>query len=142
MADYIRSDLKPKIINHSPNVYSARPEFIFIEIYASYKKCLLCVVYKPPKINILDDLETALLNITPHYEHVIIMGDFNTNILDSHSSSTIKLQTMFQSLDMVILPLEPTHHTQFSDTLLDLIITNNVDKVLTHGQLPAPGFSA
>ncbi|KAJ4444139.1 hypothetical protein ANN_05928 [Periplaneta americana] len=141
VAGYIRSDLRPKIIHNSPSQYSAKPEFMFIEICTLFTKCLVCVVYKPPHIYDVDDFETGLLNVTPQYENVIIMGDFNSNLLDSHSSTTKRLQSFFQCLDMVILPLAPTHHTEGTDTVLDLIITNNADKILTHGQLPAPGLS-
>ena len=142
VAIYIRSDLQPKIISHSPSQYSFRPEFLFVEIRCKMQKCLLGVVYKPPNIGHLQDIETVLHNLLPFYEHVILLGDFNTNLLSSNSYNTIQLQTMFQSCNMTILPSEPTHHTTYSDTLLDLAVTNNHHKVLTNGQIAAPGISA
>ncbi|KAJ4449325.1 hypothetical protein ANN_00723 [Periplaneta americana] len=48
-AVYVRSDLQPRVLRQSPNQYAARPEFMFIEICASYQKCLISVVYKPPQ---------------------------------------------------------------------------------------------
>ncbi|KAJ4432802.1 hypothetical protein ANN_21441 [Periplaneta americana] len=43
----------------------------------------------------------------------------------------------FQNLEAV-----PTHHTQESETLLDIIATTNPQLALTNAQLPAPGISA
>lgn len=37
---------------------------------------------------------------------------------------------------------EPTHHATYSDILLGLVVTNNPQKVVTNGQLEAPGISA
>ena len=138
---FVRSDLQPKIIHHTPCEYSAHPEIMFVEITTSYKKCLICVVYKPPRVGFLNDLETPLSDLIPLYEHVLIFGDFNTNLLNTNDRDTRMLCEMFQSLDLSILPLKPTYHTATSDTLLDLIITKKNDNVLIHGQLPAPGIS-
>ena len=88
VAAYIRSDLKPKVILNSPSEYNARPEYLFIEISASLQRCLLCVVYKPPKVNHLNDIEIPLLNLLQYYDHVLVMGDLNTNLLSTSSSST------------------------------------------------------
>jgi len=37
--------------------------------------------------------------------------------------------------------LNPTFHTTTSATLLDLILTNNIQKIRHHGQLSIPGIS-
>ena len=139
---YVLNELRPRIIYHSPPEYSARPEFLFVEIQASLKKCLLCVVYKPPKIGYICDLENALTDLIPCYDHTIVTGDFNINLLQTDSTLATELNNMFQSLNMTIAPLHPTHHTATTDTLLDLIVTTHPQKILTHGQLPAPGISA
>lgn len=142
VAAYIRSDLNPKIIYASPGDCDDKPEMLFVEICVSFQKCILCVVYQPPKISGIADIESSLLDVITDYEHVIVMGDFNTNLLASTTTSTKQLMTMFQALGLAILPLEPTHHTQFSDSLLDLIVTNKPDRVITHGQCAATGISA
>ena len=64
------------------------------------------------------------------------------SLLLCHRLFTWRAVHVFQYLDMAILPLQPTHHAQFSDTLLVIIITKNVDKVLTCRQLPVPDLSA
>ena len=142
VAMYVRKDLTPKIILQSPGEYASRPEFLFLEIHVSLQKCLLGVVYKPPNVSQITDIETALLNLLPLYENVVIMGDFNINLLATNSHSTVHLLNMFQSCNMSVLTSEPTHHTTYSDTLLDIIVTNNPQKVIKHGQIEAPGISA
>lgn len=138
---YIRQDLKPKIISASNSQYSKRPEYMFIEVTTMSQKCLLCVVYKPPKIGFLEDVESVLLPLLTHYQHVIMLGDFNVNLLNDSASETVQLQTIFSSCNMHILPLSATHHTAKSHTLIDLMITNNPNKILIHGQTSAPGLS-
>ncbi|KAJ4426980.1 hypothetical protein ANN_26779 [Periplaneta americana] len=69
-------------------------------------------------------------------------GDFNTNLLNSSNYATVQLKNMFESYNISILPSAATHHTQESETLLDIIATTNPQLALTNGQLPAPGISA
>ncbi|KAJ4444986.1 hypothetical protein ANN_06785 [Periplaneta americana] len=142
VAIYVRSDLPFKIVYQSSNEVLEHPEYLFIEVGASNKKCLLGVVYKPPKSGFLSDLETPLLNLVPHYDHTVILGDFNTNLLNSSNYATVQLKNMFESYNISILPSAATHHTQESETLLDIIATTNPQLALTNGQLPAPGISA
>ena len=137
---YVRSDLNPKIVHLSGDESSV--EMLFVEITTSFKKCLLCVIYQPPQIKNITEIESSLQNVRTHYDHIVVCGDFNINLLDSDSRYTQQLTTAFQVCDMTLLPLEATHHTQHSETLLDLIATSNPDRILTHGQLPAPGISA
>ena len=99
-------------------------------------------MYKPPKVSHLCDLETPLLNLLPYYEHFILMDDLNTNLLAKDSYSTKQLQTMFQSCNMMILSSEPTHHTNLTDTLLDIIVTHNPQEVIISGQLAVSAISA
>ncbi|KAJ4433826.1 hypothetical protein ANN_16138 [Periplaneta americana] len=47
VAMYVRSDLPFKIVYQSSNEVLEHPEYLFIEVGASNKKCLLGVVYKP-----------------------------------------------------------------------------------------------
>ncbi|XP_022827884.1 uncharacterized protein LOC111357424 [Spodoptera litura] len=75
------------------------------------------------------------------YEHLVIMGDFNTDLL-THSPRSRKLLHLVESTSLHILPLQPTHHnTVADDTWLDLILTSNPSLVSCHGQHDAPAFS-
>lgn len=138
---YIRDDLKFKEILKSDSEYSKKPEFLFVEVDVRGAKCLIGVVYRPPRIGNIADLEEALQSLIPRYEHAILMGDFNCDLTAHDSTDTKRLTTMFTTLNMTILPSDPTHHVGNSHTLLDLIITNNDSRILAHGQMPVPGLS-
>jgi hypothetical protein len=48
---------------------------------------------------------------------------------------------MFYASSMTLLPLQATHHTSTSDTLLDLIAVADRKAVVSHGQIPFPALS-
>lgn len=45
---------------------------------------------------------------------------------------------MLYSCDFTLLPLNPTHHTDHSDSLIDLMAVSDPARVVHHGQLPGP----
>lgn len=82
VAVYIREGIKFNIVYSSPSEYSAKPEFLLIEIsLCGADVLLLGVCYRPPRTGHLLDFENALLNFMFRYSHVLIMGDFNTDLL-------------------------------------------------------------
>ena len=135
--------LKVNILYSSPSEYAAKPEFLMLEINIPGAGALLfCACYRPPKIGHLADVENALLRFLPHYRHVLITGDFNTNLLSTTGNYEFtQLTTMFTSCNLTALPFGPTHHTAESHTLLDLMITSDMSTVVDCGQLPVPGMS-
>ena len=58
-------------------------------------------------------------------DNVIITGDFNDNQLDYSRTKISSLLTTKFSLPQIID--EPTHFTEHSSSLIDLILTNNVN---------------
>jgi hypothetical protein len=143
VAVYIREDLKFKILSSSPAEYLGGPEFLLIEISLSGADALLLgVCYRPPRSGHLLGFENALLNELVRYSHVLIMGDFNTDLLPTTQNYEYRqLTTMFDSCNLTVLPLEPTHHTADSDTFLDLLVVSNRHDIIHHGQLPVPAIS-
>lgn len=105
------------------------------------QKCLVGVVYKPPKVGHFSEVEDVLIDLLPQYDHVILAGDLNINVLDNMSSETKHLLTALNCCNMSLLPLQATNHTRTSSSLIDLIAVNNPDKVLQFGQTSAPGLS-
>lgn len=144
VAIYLRSELQYKVICLSPCQYSASPEFLFIEVIFCGAKLLLGVVYCPPVINYFSKLETVLEEVLCDYSHHILMGDFNTCLVNDSSvtaSRAVKLKNIISSVNLFLLPTGPTHHLPTSDSLLDLMFTSRFDLISTHGQLLAPYFS-
>lgn len=62
---------------------SSRFEHLFIELLIAGCKVLCGVVYNPDRSNDVDEFEIALSTVVPLYDDVIIMGDFNYDLLSS-----------------------------------------------------------
>jgi hypothetical protein len=138
---YIRDDLTYNFVAAS-NLDIHKPEFLFFDIVINSLKILFGVVYKPPQVGFLSDIEDTLLEILPTYDHIIIAGDFNTNLLENSRRSN-NLKNMFNSLSLEILPLSATyqHSLLHNPTLLDLLICNNKNRIINHGQIPDHAIS-
>ena len=137
---YLRSDLRYKILCQSPSNVRGRPEYLFIEVNLQFTSILLGVVYCPPQINYFQELELLLEGLVPNYEHSVLMGDLNTCLLKQDYRSS-KLTQMISSLDLNLLPLKATHYDKASNSLIDLIVTSSSDRINSHGQYTASGFS-
>lgn len=140
VAIYVRSNFKYKIISQSPSNYTSSSEHLFLEIILKNTKFLLGVVYAPPTVDYFAALEILLETHLPSYEHNLIMGDFNTCLL-KNDNRTKKLKHISTSLNVTILPLNSTFHLNNCNSLLDLILTSNPERIASHGQHLAPGFS-
>lgn len=138
VAMYIRSEYSFKIVSLSPNPYSASAEYIFIELSLGYTKLLIAVFYSPSLlIDYFTTLDNLLNNLRPIYDHIILLGDFNTCLIKNDHRSN-KLFDIISSVNLHILPLSPTHHfPNATPSLLDLMIVSHPERVSVHGQLPA-----
>ena len=64
-------------------------------------------------------------------QDIIVTGDFNFNMVNAQLSVKIKDLCEQFSLEQVIN--EPTHYTEYSSSLLDIILTNNKDHIILSG---------
>jgi hypothetical protein len=142
VAAFVKSALSPSHKLSSDNTIAGRPEFMFFEIKTFNVKMLISVCYRPPHIGFMNTFEDELLQLMVSYNHVAVMGDFNTDLLGRDTWDRLQLTTMFYTCGMTLLPLQATHHTSTSDTWLDLIAVADEGAVVHHGQLPCPGLSA
>ncbi|KAI5746266.1 hypothetical protein M8J77_001738 [Diaphorina citri] len=115
-------------------------EYLFMEVWCSGSKFLLGVVYRPPSTPFLDDFETLLMDFIPHYNDVIIMGDFNCNLLKNDSAVT-NFRNVVSSVNLSILPTSATYHIPACSSLLDLMLVIAPRKVKDFHNVGAPGFS-
>ena len=137
VACYVRKDITVKVLDCSPGIYSQKAEFQFLELYICNQKVLLGVCYKPPLVDAsFVEYEPILVDLASQYEHIVITGDHNADILCNKTESR-HVRTMYEACNLNILPLAPTH----GKAVLDLIITRDIKRVLNHGQCSAPGFS-
>lgn len=105
VAIYLRNDLSYKIIEASCSQYSESAEYLFIEVRFNFSKVLLAVFYSPSlHINYFATLENLLDHLCPIYEHVLLLGDFNTCLLKQDSRAD-KLNSILLSFNLSSLSL-------------------------------------
>ncbi|RZB40123.1 hypothetical protein BDFB_012396, partial [Asbolus verrucosus] len=80
----------------------------------------------------IDYFEDLLLFITPQYNKIFILGDFNVDCLKDN-----RLDKCVGSYDFEQLINEPTRIIQNSSTLNDLIMCNNFQLVVNSGTINA-----
>lgn len=138
---FVKSHLKTNVLHCSDTTIPDRPEFIFLDVCVNETHVLLSVCYRAPNLGFMAEYELALLDLMARYSHVIVMGDFNTDLLGPPTYDNTFLNNMFQSFNLSVLPLRATHHTSTSETWLDLMAVSDMDLVAHYGQVPAPGLS-
>lgn len=138
---YIREHLKYQVILQSePN---SAIEYLFVLLKFSAAKILLGVIYNPPpSINKINSIADTLRNLCAQYDHVILLGDFNINLLGS-SNEKKRLTKLARSLHFEFLDLKPTCFSPISPngSLIDLILVKNRPLVGVFGQKAVPGIS-
>lgn len=110
-------------------------ENIWIEITNSHKRILFGLFYRPPNSdsNYVSDIEDsiALAVDSPGVSEIIITGDFNLNILNPQTARKINMIctqfSFYQSIN------QPTHFTETSSSLLDILLVNNKTHLILSG---------
>lgn len=142
VAVYVHDNLVSRVVLQSDSQYSRKPEYLFIEITSKQAKLLFITIYRPPKIELLSNIENDLMPMLAVYDNIVICGDFNC---DMNGTSRVHdrefLTGLFRTCSLEALPLQPTHHTATSHTLIDWLLVSDLNMVLQHGQFPAPSIS-
>lgn len=118
-----RSDLE------LPNI-----ECIWVEVTVHHRKFLLGTFYKPPNSpsQILSVIEDSIsLAFDSNINEVFITGDLNLDTLKNASNQKISDICQQFSLDQIIV--EPTHFTENSSSIIDLVFTSNKNSILLSG---------
>ena len=100
-------------------------ENIWIQVCTLNKQFLLGLFYRPPgsTADYWESFETCLDSASDQNLDIIIMGDFNQDMMIKDSS--VKLERILCKFNMVNLIDEPTRITDTTQTCLDLILTNH-----------------
>ena len=109
-------------------------ENIWIELAENHTRILFGVFYRPPSsdatyfLNIEDSIALA---VDTDISDIIVTGDFNLNMLNIRTSRKIEslcIQfSLYQSID------QPTHFTENSSSLIDIVLVSNKDHLLLSG---------
>ena len=109
-------------------------ECIWIEITNRNKHVLFGVFYRTPNADseYVSLIETSInLAIDTGHNDIIASGDFNLNMLTNNKARKIQSLCLEFALHQSIA--EPTHYTETSSSLIDLILVHNQDSLVASG---------
>ena len=109
-------------------------ECIWVEISLHNKTVLIGTFYRPPNASpiVLSDIENSIgLASDTGIAEIVVMGDFNLNMLNQHTQTKIK--DICQTFNLAQIINEPTHYTETSSSIIDLILVRNVRSVEMSG---------
>ena len=133
-------DCKRIKIPNSPDL----PELLWVEVTVNHKKVAIGTLYKAPNIpcKTFYDAYDSLVYIFSRYEDPILTGDFNVNMLNTESPDYKKLNdSLIEPFDFKQIIDKPTRITDQSQTLIDLLLVKDLDKVKAVGLCDASGVS-
>ena len=127
---HVRSDIRVKCNDYFDlNLEGCEDLWMDVELNCSKNNYLFGVIYRHPNSkvnNFLQELNTKLSLITQKTKKCIIMGDIKVNLIEK-STPTVDYLLMLQSSSFFSVLSKPTHITPTSKTLIDHILTNDVN---------------
>ncbi|KAK2714418.1 hypothetical protein QYM36_008846 [Artemia franciscana] len=138
---YVRNDIHSRKITDFDDLYEEiKVQSLILQLKIHNEKVACCVCYKPPHVSpssFSSALNTLMKLISCKYRRVILMGDFNINLIDDSHRTTDKemnecrlsenaIDFLSMCLSHCLLPLcsIPTRVTATSASLID----NNYDE--------------
>ncbi|MEW8546418.1 MAG: endonuclease/exonuclease/phosphatase family protein, partial [Candidatus Thiodiazotropha sp.] len=106
-------------------------ESVWVQINSHGRKILICGMYRPPNSHlsywnlVSESIDRAK---STNIQDILILGDFNNDFLFSHKSKHLRDVMMNFNLSQMIA--EPTHFTESSSSLIDVILVSNSNNVL------------
>lgn len=120
---YVRRGIKAQKISHP----DANIEQMWLSVTINRLKLAIGTAYRPEWVNV-DNFFDALTESVAYFgahDHVIVLGDFNIDCMCPHN---LKYLTLEQFLDCTglsqVVTSSPTHYTDHSQTLIDVICTD------------------
>lgn len=141
LAIYYHNFLKARVFRVSSDTYCHRPEILIAEFETpSAFKLLVGLVYRPSRLGFLDEFEGIFALFINNYKHAIILGDLNSNLLRD-SFNARHLRSFLHDIAFSIVPLGTTYHVGTSQSWLDICAVNDMESILSHGQVGVPFLS-
>ena len=104
---YIKKHFHFRILEKSCYI-AGETEYIFLELQINKQKILLGFFYNPPEFDCSPLLTQKFSRYEFQYEHILLMGDFNTNILNSQSDRTRRFTSFMENFSFSSLGDTPT----------------------------------
>lgn len=121
VAFYVKRDISVRFVK-SPD---ADIEQLWLSTKVNGYRLIIGTAYRPQWISVDLFLDALTESVTyfSNYDHMVLLGDFNVNLLADDSNAR-KITQFLNYTDLKQVVTEPTHFTSDSDTLIDLVCTN------------------
>ncbi|XP_045777739.1 uncharacterized protein LOC123875750 [Maniola jurtina] len=99
---------------------------MWISLTINLHNILIGTAYRPPWLDVdkfFDTLTESILFFTK-FDEIILLGDFNINLLNNTSNSSQQLNNFLRYTNLQNYVTEPTHFTSHSETLIDIVCSN------------------
>ncbi|MCG8113035.1 MAG: reverse transcriptase domain-containing protein [Candidatus Thiodiazotropha taylori] len=109
-------------------------ENIWIEITCNHKKILFGLFYRPPNTDAqyYSRIEDSIALATDTgISDIVVTGDFNYNFLNPYTKR--KIDSFCTQFSLYQAITQPTHFTEHSSSLIDIILVNNKEKLILSG---------
>lgn len=118
---YIRQGISVKFLN-SINI-SEQIEQMWLKLSSNSKKVIIGTAYRPRWVNVELFFECLLETIAsfPDCDNLILLGDFNINFLDKSDNKCKILEEFLSNAGLSQQISAPTHFTDTSETLINLV---------------------
>ena len=109
-------------------------ECIWIEVRLQTKRILIGTFYRPPNSDqtVLSNIENSIgLAIDTGISDIIFQGDFNLDLRESATAR--KVDNICLQYDLHQMINDPTHFTETSSSLTDIMLVSNPANILVSG---------
>jgi hypothetical protein len=120
---FIRNGIYTQTCAHSPH---PDVEQMWVKTKINTTRVIIGTAYRPPWLSIdifLDALSESIVSFS-HYDHIILSGDFNINVLDVKDYKTKRLEQFLVCNNLNNHITQPTHFTDHSSTAIDIICSD------------------
>ncbi|XP_045450408.1 uncharacterized protein LOC123659200 [Melitaea cinxia] len=123
---YIKRGINARTWDHPVDPLHKAVEQMWLTLTICGRKIALGTAYRPPwlDVDVFLDALTDTINAIPGHDYLVLVGDFNINMLSPEEIKTNKLSTFLTCLGLSQLVSAPTHFTETSQTLIDVICSN------------------
>ncbi|CAG4981160.1 unnamed protein product [Colias eurytheme] len=120
---YVKEGMVVKTLQHP---ITLQVEQMWVKTTVQGKTVVLGTAYRPPWLDVQIFLDALIESLGSFMwsDNIVLLGDFNINFLNKQHVSFSKLESFLHTMNLTQLISEPTHFTDKSETLLDLICTN------------------
>lgn len=120
---YLRRGVRARAAAHPP---SSQVEQMWLKLNVNSHSVIIGTAYRPPwlDVNVFLDAITDSLSSFANVDKVLLVGDFNINVLNPSDNKTKLLNNFLHCCKLRQIVTEPTHFTDHSETLIDVACTD------------------